>query len=286
MSLFYAAFASGLLMTATPAATIEPLSENAALLIGPSCNSVVLRSDEGLLLVDDQRSSDVRAIRDLLVRRYHLPVRQVINTHWHLDHSGGNSAFARRGAVLIAQADVRERLSRPQFMAAYGNTIPASPYYARPRRTYEGQLTVRFGNERIRLVHTPNAHTDGDSLVKLERANVLHMGDLFVNGLYPFIDLSSGGSIQGLIRAVDAALLISDDNTRIVPGHGPVARRADLVAYRAMLATVADKVRSHIARGDSLAATLAAGPAAAFALEGEADRFVEAIYAGYTATLR
>ena len=142
-------------------------------------------------------------------------------------------------------------------------------------------MTIRFGSETVRLVHVGNAHTDGDTLVKLVDANVIHMGDVFFNGIFPFIDLDSGGSIQGLIRAVDAALAMSDAKTRFVPGHGPIATRAELAAYRAMLADVSANVRGQIADGHDLAAIVASKPAAAYKLDGEEDRFVSAIYAGY-----
>ena len=261
---------------------LMPLSGDAALIEGSSCNVVVVRSDAGLLLVDDQRAGDYAETRGLLDAHYHLPVTEVVNTHWHLDHAGGNAAFAGAGATIVAQVNVRARLAQPQYMTAYRKLIPASAAAALPGQTYRDGLTIRFGQEELRLVHIPNAHTDGDTLVKLERANVLHMGDVFFNGLYPFIDLSSGGSIQGLIRAVDAGLELSDAHTKIVPGHGAVANRAELMAYRDMLVAVDRNVRGQIARGRDLATILASHPAAAYGLEGDADRMVAAIHANRT----
>jgi glyoxylase-like metal-dependent hydrolase (beta-lactamase superfamily II) len=262
-------------------AGLTPLRGDAALLTGSSCNVVVVRGDTGLLLVDDQRARDYAETHALLDAYYHLPVTEVVNTHWHLDHAGGNEAFAKAGATIVAQDNVRARLSQPQYMTAYAKLIPASAAIALPGQTYRDGLTIRFGQEELRLVHIANAHTDGDTLVKLERANVLHMGDVFFNGLYPFIDLSSGGSIQGLIRAVEAGLRLSDANTRIVPGHGAVASRAELAAYRDMLVAVDHDVRGQIARGHDLAPILASHPAARYALEGDADRMVAAIYANH-----
>ncbi|HMI20540.1 MAG TPA: MBL fold metallo-hydrolase [Sphingomonas sp.] len=261
---------------------LTPLGGDAALLAGSSCNVVVVRSDAGLLLIDDQRARDYAETRGLLDANYHLPVTEVINTHWHLDHAGGNEAFATAGATIVAQDNVRARLSQPQYMTAYARLIPASAAIAWPGKTYRDGLTIRFGQEEVRLVHIANAHTDGDTLVKLERANVLHMGDVYFNGLYPFIDLSSGGSIQGMIRAVEAGLRLSDANTRIVPGHGAVARRAELMAYRDMLVAVDRDVRGQISRGHDLATILASHPATGYALEGDADRMVAAIYANHT----
>jgi cyclase len=263
-------------------AGLMPMGGDAALLAGSSCNVVVVRSDAGLLLVDDQRARDYTETRGLLDAYYHLPVTEVIDTHWHLDHAGGNEAFAKAGATIVAQDNVRARLSQPQYMTAYAKLIPASAAIALPGKTYRDGLTIRFGQEEIRLVHIANAHTDGDTLVKLEQANVLHMGDVFFNGLYPFIDLSSGGSIQGLIRAVEAGLRLSNAHTRIVPGHGAVATRAELAAYRDMLVAVDRDVRGQIARGHDLATILASHPAAGYRLEGDADRMVAAIHANHT----
>lgn len=261
---------------------LTPLGGDAALIAGSSCNVVVVRSDAGLLLVDDQRARDYAETRGLLDAYYHLPVTEVVNTHWHLDHAGGNEAFAAAGATIVAQDNVRARLALPQYMTAYAKLIPASAAAALPGKTYRDALTIRFGQEEVRLVHIANAHTDGDTLVKLERANVLHMGDVFFNGLYPFIDLSSGGSIQGLIRAVEAGLQLSDAHTKIVPGHGAVASRADLLAYRDMLVAVDREVREQIARGHDLATILARHPATGYGLEGDADRMVAAIHANHT----
>jgi len=133
----------------------------------------------------------------------------------------------------------------------------------------------------VQLVHVPNAHTDGDTLVRLVHADVIHMGDVFFNGMFPFIDLDSGGSVQGVIRALDTALEMSDSKTRIVPGHGAIATRAELAVWRQMLVDVAANVRRQIAQGHGLEEVVGSKPADAYKLEGDADRFVAAIYAGY-----
>lgn len=284
------AVAAGVLMTPADAAPsspmLTPLGGGAMLLEGDSCNVVVVSSEKGLLLVDDQRERDYAATTAALHTAFPQPVVAIINTHWHLDHAGGNADFAKAGAVIWAQHNVAARLSRPQYMAAYNAHIPAGPAIALPTRTFGASATIVFGNERVVLVHIPHAHTDGDTLVKLSRANVLHMGDVYFNGLYPFIDRSSGGSIQGLIRAVDAGLRLSDTRTRIVPGHGAVATRGELSAYRAMLAGVATEVRSQIARGRLREEIVASHPAAKYGLEGDADRFVASVYDSYRPTRR
>lgn len=265
---------------------IELLRGNVAVLVGTSCNVLVLPGKDGLLLVDDQRSSDYAETRTLLHQAYPLRVTTIIDTHWHLDHAGGNARFAAAGARIIAQRNVRARLSAPQYMAAYQRLIPASPPAALPVQTFDSGFRLRFGSEVVRMVHVGRAHTDGDTIIRFDRANVLHMGDLYFGGMFPFIDLSSGGSIQGYLHALDIAVRMSDEATLIVPGHGPVGHRSDLLAYRAMLAAVSDEVRARVRRGESLAKVLSARPAAGYRLEGDEDRFVAAVYAGWAKSPR
>ena len=277
-------------MTAVPAvalavaaqgATVQPLGKDVGWLAGTSCNLLIVAGGKGVLMVDDQRASDIQETHAAVDQAYHLPIVEIVNTHWHLDHAGGNAHFAEAGALIVAQANVGKRLKVSQYMSAYKKLVPASPAAAWPRQSFERAMTIRFGNETVRLVHVANAHTDGDTLVKLVHANVIHMGDVFFNGLFPFIDLDSGGSIQGLIRAVDQALAMSDKDTRFVPGHGGLATRADLAAYRAMLADVAANVRRQIGEGHGLDAIVASRPAASYRLDGDEDRFVAAVCAGY-----
>jgi cyclase len=281
--------ASGPVLAATqtpspaPALDIRQLGPNAWVLMGTDGNVVIVPDASGALLIDDERPADVAEMRAAVKTLTDGPIRYVINTHWHLDHSGGNAALAEAGATVIAQTNVRERLSTDQFMAAYNSHVRASPPIALPAVTFDQDLTVHFGDETLNLRHTPHAHTDGDAIVRLEGANVLHMGDVFFNGLFPFIDRSSGGGIEGLIAAVDTALTLSDDQTRIVPAHGEIATRAGLQAYRAMLVDVRDRVKTQIAAGQSLAEVRDSHPAAAYRLDGDADRFVEAIYDSLTA---
>jgi cyclase len=269
--------------SAPPALDIRQLAPNAWVLMGTDGNVVIVPDVSGALLIDDERPTDVAEMRAAVKTLTEGPIRYVINTHWHLDHSGGNAVLAGAGATIIAQTNVRERLSTDQFMAAYNSHVRASPPIALPAVTFDQDLTVHFGGETLNLRHTPAAHTDGDAIVKLQTANVLHMGDVFFNGLFPFIDRSSGGGIEGLIAAVDTALGLSDDRTRIVPAHGEIATRAELQAYRAMLVDVRDRVKSQIADGRSLAQVRDSHPAAAYRLDGDADRFVAAVYDSLTA---
>jgi len=265
------------------AADVQRLAGNVSVLIGTSSNVLILPGKAGVLIVDDQRRSDVAETLAGVASVSPLPVRTVIDTHWHLDHSGGNAAFAAAGARIVAQRNVRLRRASEQYMVAYNSHIPPDPPEALPSLVYDDRLVLREGAEAIELIHLPNAHTDGDTLVHFRKANVIAMGDVFFNHIFPFIDRGSGGSIQGMIKGVDVALAMSDKRTRIVPAHGPVASRADLLTYRTMLATVARSVRQQVRAGRTAKEVVASHPAAAYraGMEGEEDRFVEAIYDSY-----
>jgi cyclase len=262
---------------------LRQLGPTAWLLIGRDGNVLIVPDASGALIVDDGRSRGLAEIRAAALAASSGAVRYAVNTHWHLDHSGGNAGLAQDGAVVIAHRNVRARLGQDQFMAAYNRTIPASPPIALPAIVFDQTLTIHHGGEVIQLVHTPAAHTDGDILAYLEHANALHMGDVFFNGLYPFIDRSSGGTIQGLIASVDVGLSMTNAETAVIPAHGPQATRADLAAYRAMLATVRDRVQARIDAGEALDAIVAARLAADYALGGDADGFVAAIHDSLTA---
>jgi len=259
---------------------VQHLGGDVSVLIGTSCNVLILPWRNGVLIVDGQRRSNFEETLAGVRSVSNLPVRYVIDTHWHLDHSGANGLFANAGATIVAHRNARARRAIEQFMAAYNQHIPPDPPAALPRLIFDNGLDLHLGAETVQLRHVAHAHTDGDTLVLFKKANVLAMGDVFFNHIFPFIDRSSGGSIQGLIRAVDVALTMSDDHTRIVPAHGPVATRAELVAYRAMLSDVATRVRTQMHAERSLEDIVASHPAAAYrtGMEGEEDRFVEAIY--------
>lgn len=282
-----ALLALALVQAAAPAAPldVEHLGGGVSVLIGTSCNVLILPSDKDVLIVDDQRRSNLAETLAGVRQVSDKPVRYVIDTHWHLDHSGGNGSFAAAGAQIIAQRNVRVRRSTPQFMVAYNAHIPADTPEALPARIYDEKLVLREGSERVELRHVANAHTDGDTLVRFRRANVIAMGDVFFNHIFPFIDRSSGGSIQGMIKGVDAALSMANDQTRIVPAHGPVATTAELRGYRDMLVDVAKRVKASIKQGQTVEQVVASHPAAAYreGMDGEEDRFVEAVYDSFAA---
>jgi glyoxylase-like metal-dependent hydrolase (beta-lactamase superfamily II) len=199
------------------------------------------------------------------------PVRTVINTHWHVDHTNGNTEWvagsaAAPGALIVAHDRVRARRAGVAEIKAFGETYPPLPAAALPRLTYATSLVLRAGDETITLHHA-RGHTDGDTLVHFARANVIALGDLSFGRQYPFLDLDAGGGWDGLMAGIDLALSLADDNTRFVPGHllptdvrSPVLTTAEVRAYRAMLADVAARVQAAKARGLTLAETIAAQP--------------------------
>ncbi len=219
-----------------------PLRGGTYLLTGAGGNMVASTGDDGTFLIDDQYAPLNEKISTALREIGPLPLRFVINTHWHGDHTGGNEAFGKDGAVIIAHANVRKRMSSEQFIAAFGSKVDASPQDALPVVTFTRDIALHLNGNQVDVVHVADAHTDGDALVKFGSANVLHMGDTWFNGSYPFIDLSSGGSIDGLIAALDRGLELSDAQTQIVPGHGALGDRPALQAYRDLMQTARDRV--------------------------------------------
>ncbi|MGZ8997310.1 MAG: MBL fold metallo-hydrolase, partial [Allosphingosinicella sp.] len=242
---------------------VEQLAPGVAVLFGQGGNIGLSYGEDGNILVDDQYAPLTPKILAAIRTLDPDPVRFVINTHWHSDHSGGNENLARQGAVIIAHENARVRMAAGQLIPFLNMNVPPSPKAALPVVTFDYSVTLNINGDRIRAIHALNAHTDGDSLVYWEKANVLHMGDTFFHkATFPFIDLSSGGSINGLIHSVNQALRIANETTKIIPGHGPVATRQELVAYRDMLVDIRDEVARGIRKKRSLAEIKASAPAA------------------------
>ncbi|HEY5710921.1 MAG TPA: MBL fold metallo-hydrolase [Allosphingosinicella sp.] len=235
---------------ATVQIRVEQVAPGVAVLYGRGGNIGLSYGADGNAIIDDQYAPLTERILAAIRTLDPDPIRFVINTHWHGDHTGGNENVGRTGAVIVAHDNVRRRMSMEQVVR--GERVAPSPSGALPVVTFTQGLTFHMNGDDIRVVHVEHAHTDGDALVYWTRANVLHMGDTFFNGMLPFIDLDSGGSINGAILAVEAGLAIANDGTVIIPGHGPVARRADLVAYRDMLKSLRDQVRQAMRAGRTL----------------------------------
>ncbi|HEX5726152.1 MAG TPA: MBL fold metallo-hydrolase [Longimicrobiaceae bacterium] len=228
------------------------VAEGVHLLMGRGGNIGVSSGEDGVFLVDDQYAPMTEQVRRAVASVTPRAIRFVLNTHWHGDHTGGNEALGRTGVLIVAHDNVRVRMSTEQFIELLGARVPASAREALPVVTFADAVTFHLNGDEIHAFHVPPAHTDGDAIVHWRRANVVHMGDVYFNGSYPFVDHSSGGSVDGIIGAADRVLAMSNDSTRIIPGHGPLATRADLQAYRDMVATARDRVRAAVAAGRTL----------------------------------
>ena len=261
---------------------VERIAPGVAVLFGAGGNIGLSHGEDGNIIVDDQFAPLTDKIVAAVASVDPDPVRFVINTHWHFDHTGGNENFGKRGAVIVAHDNVRARMSTGQFLAALNTRVPASPKEALPVVTFGDGVTLHLNGDTLHVVHVADAHTDGDSLVHWTKANVLHMGDTFFHRQsFPFIDMSSGGSIDGLVAAVNRGLALSNPATKIIPGHGPVATRAELAAYRDMLVDIRGKVAAGIRAKRTLAQIKASAPAARYGMPSgfiKPDQFVEAVY--------
>ena len=232
------------------------------MLTGAGGNMALSIGEDGAFLVDDQFAPLSEKIMAKIAELTDQPVKFVINTHWHGDHTGGNENFGNAGAIIVAHDNVHKRMSADQFMKFFAREVKAAPAAALPAITFSEQVTLHHNNDRIRAMHVPNGHTDGDAMILFEQANVLHMGDLYFNGLYPFIDVGSGGSINGVIAAIAEGLELANADTKIIPGHGPLSDRATMQAYHDMLIEIRDKVSSLKLDGMNLDEIIAAKPGA------------------------
>lgn len=280
-------FACGAAVAQGPPPPVEvkvtALAGSVHMLVGQGGNIGVSAGADGVFMIDDQYAPMTDNIRKALAGISPKPLRFVLNTHWHGDHTGGNENLGKSGAVIVAHDNVRTRMSTEQFIKAFDMKVPASPAAALPVITFTETVTFHLNGDEIHVFHIPPAHTDGDSLVHFRKADVLHMGDTFFNGMYPFIDLSSGGSIDGMIAAADRALLLCGPKTKIIPGHGPLAGKADLQAFRDMLAGLRQRIATLAKSGKSLAEVLAAKPSSGLDAKWgngfmKPDLFVEIIY--------
>ena len=265
----------------------EKLSPTTFVLFGAGGNVGVSVGEDALFIIDDQYAPVSPKILAALKQLSDKPIKFVLNTHWHGDHTGGNENMGKGGALIVAHDNVRKRMSTEQFIALFKSKVPPSPKVALPVVTFSTDVTFHINGDEVYGFHVPKAHTDGDTVVQFKKSNVIHMGDVFFNGWYPFIDVSSGGSPEGVIAASDRVLAMSDDNTKIIPGHGPVAGKGDLKAYRDMLASVSGRVKALMKEGKKLDEIKAAKPSAEFDEKWgkafiKADAFIEMLFAIYS----
>jgi cyclase len=263
LSLSAAAFAQEQDFSAVRIET-QRLTPNLFMLVGSGGNIALSTGADGSVLVDTQYAPLNEKILAAVRAAGGSDVKYVINTHWHGDHTGGNEPLGRAGALIVAHDNVLTRLSTEQFMAAFNQRIPPAPAAARPVVTFPTRTTFHLNGDIVQIVHVPNAHTDGDSIVHFTNANVIHTGDAYVKDQYPFIDVSSRGSIDGLIAAADIVISRSNADTKIIPGHGALATRNDLQRFHDLLVTVRGRIQALIDSGMSEDEVVAAQPTAEF----------------------
>jgi cyclase len=255
----------------------EQVAPGVAVLFGAGGNIGVSYGEDGTILIDDQFAPLTEKIQTAVSTLGAQPVKFLVNTHWHYDHTGGNENLGKANALIMAHDNVRVRMA-----AGQGNQKPAAKL-ALPVVTYADGLKLHLNGEEVRVMHMPAGHTDGDSIVHWTKSNVIHMGDLFFLRMsFPFVDASSGGNVRGIVAAADKVLAIADDQTKIIPGHGPVATKADLQLYRNMVAEIIAKVESGIKAGKTLEQIKAERPADGYGVNPNgfitADKFVETVF--------
>lgn len=243
---------------------VTNVSGNVSVLYGAGGNIAILIGPEGKFIVDSGVATSTAAVLQAINQIDALPLKYLINTHWHFDHTDGNAKFHEAGAAIVATDKTRQRLSSPQYVDALQLHFPSSAPAALPSRTLSDAFTFYHGGEEILLQALPPAHTDTDLFVYFHHADVLHAGDVFFNGFYPLIDYSTGGSANGYVDAMSKLIAKAKDSTRIIPGHGPVGSKADLIAAHDMLSTVRDRVAAAKKSGKSAEETVASKPSAEF----------------------
>jgi len=249
---------------ATAKITTQTLRGNVSALIGSGGNIGVLTGPDGKLIVDSGYSGSQKQIADALASIGGDPIKHLVNTHWHFDHTDGNQWMHSAGATVMAHENTKKHLSTTTRVEDWNFTFPASPVGAIPTDVFNTEKALRFNGASIALKCYSPAHTDGDISVYFTEADVLHTGDTWWNGYFPFIDYSTGGNIEGMIKAAEANLAMVTDKTIVIPGHGPIGGKKELTEYRDVIVTIRDRVSALKKQGKSLDEVVAAKPAAAY----------------------
>jgi cyclase len=238
----------------------QKLSDKLTLLSGPGGNVAVLGGRDGKIVVDTFVANAWPKLKDALNALGSEPVKTVVNTHWHYDHTDNNAPLHESGATIVAHENSKTRMSETHELAVLGLKIPPSPAEARPQQTFKDTLELTANGETLTLAHLAPAHTDTDLYVHFEKADVLHAGDCFFNGIYPYIDAGTGGRIGGMIAANEKLLTLAGRDTKIIPGHGALAGKTDVEKFRDMLATARDRVQKLKSSGKTMGEAVAAKP--------------------------
>ncbi len=253
------------------------------MLVGLGGNIGVSYGEDSTFMIDGQFGPLTEKVLAAIRSRTDQPVQYVLNTHWHLDHVAANETLAGHGMTILAHENVHRRLRVDQYLPAFGATVPAMPEVGLPKITFSKDLTLHWNGDTTDIFHAPHAHTDGDTIVHFKSSNVIHMSDTYFNGMYPIIDMDTGGTLEGMIAVADEVLKRSDETTKIIPGHGPLSGVTELQAYRDMLMTVRDIMTGLIRQGRSLEEVVALKPTAELDADWacgvlDSDTFVTHVY--------
>lgn len=240
------------------------VADNIYMLEGAGGNIGVFIGDDGTFLIDDQYAPLTDKIIAAIGKLTDQPIQFLVNTHWHGDHTGGNENLGDRGVLIAAHDNVFKRMSEAQYNPLFKATTPPAAKNAQPKISFSDNMSFHINGEHLKVLHVANAHTDGDSMVQFSKSNVIHTGDVFFSGAYPFIDTASGGSVMGYIAAVEKLLSLVDGKTKIIPGHGPLSSKKELQAYYLVLTTARDRIQKLIDDGKSLEEVQALKPLAEY----------------------
>lgn len=260
------------------------VTDSIYVLEGMGGNIGVSVGDDGVLLIDSQLAPITPKILAAVKAISDKPVRFLVNTHWHLDHTGGNENLGKAGVTIVAHDNVYKRMAVESVMSLMHVKMPPASKAALPVITFTESISFSLNGDTIVATHVVPSHTDGDSFVRFQKANVIHTGDVFAAGRYPYLDVDNGGSAEGVLVAIDKLIAQIDDNTVVIPSHGPISRKADVIAFRKMFSTVTARVKAMIKAGKTKEQVVAAKPLREFDAEWgrtrKTDVFVANIYVG------
>jgi glyoxylase-like metal-dependent hydrolase (beta-lactamase superfamily II) len=264
---------------------VVPVTDQIYMIVGQGGNIGLFVGEDGTFLIDDQFAPLTEKILEAIKSVGGQHPRFLINTHYHGDHTGGNENLGQGGTLIVSHDNVRERLISGAYIGAFKMKLPPTAKFGLPVVTFSRGIKFHLNGDTVIVKHLPHAHTDGDSLIYFQASNVIHAGDLFFNGFYPFIDVNHGGSLKGMLKGVDKVLRMADDQTKIISGHGPLGDKQQLMSYRKMLGIAYDRLSTLKAEGKSAEEAVAAKPLADLEPTWgngifKSDQWIKLIYSG------